>query len=252
MVLKNDIKKELAELNKELNSQLDFSTGSDDFTVFEKQVKADSLNFETLTLLKDIRDEMSLLRKNVFSDAESLITRKIKHDQELFFNKIKENFLTLSNQVVSSKDHNFQALRAENLNLQNELKKLRTNQELLGEKLNSITKVLLEKNIYDSNSLHEILDSVKGVKQKIDSNETLLFSTQQTPQVIIQNEKNYSLENNESSSDSFNTLDSNQVVPSLNQNELGYQDFKEKSSQKVPSLVEDRLARIDAALEDLK
>lgn len=223
MVIKNNVKKELNKLNDELDSHLDVSSVGDDFSVFEKKLKDDSLNFDTLTLLKDIRDEMSLLRKNVFSDAESLISRKIKKDQELFFTKIQENFLKLSNHVVSSKDHNFQSLRAENVGLQNELKKLRSNQEILNDKLNTLTQLILEKNIHHDGELHLISDSIQELKQKVE----ILPKSIPSDQLISSEVVNIDLE----------IPDSEEVIVSKSSNSL---------------LVEDRLARIDATLENLK
>lgn len=234
MVRKNNatsVKKELEKLNKEIDKHMPLSNLNSSLELFEQNESQSSaqLNFDTLSLLQDIRDEMSLLRKNIFTDAESLISRKVQKDQEDFFNKVQESLFKLSSKMLQSKDHNYYSLRNENVELLKIVKKIQDDQEILHQKLDSISKLVIDKTMDQDKELRGVQDNLLSIANKVESNNFIVQEEIRKSQELAQlSHSNQSL--------GYEASESSTVV-----------DIESKATPHIES----RIARIDRILGDL-
>lgn len=117
MVEKKEIKIELKKLNNELSKLIanDNIKISQDF-LYSQEFNSDKLTFnelELLTLIQDIRDEISILRRNLFTDIELYIHKKINSEQEKFFEKIENSFSRVLKESMISRTQHIQEIKYE-------------------------------------------------------------------------------------------------------------------------------------------
>lgn len=117
MVEKKEIKIQLKNLNKELSKLMeDKDINISQNFLYSQEFNSDKLTFnelELLTLIQDIRDEMSLLRRNLFTDIEAYIHKKINNEQEKFFEKVEQSFSKVLKESMLSRTQHIQEIKYE-------------------------------------------------------------------------------------------------------------------------------------------
>ncbi|MFT4244178.1 MAG: hypothetical protein ACMXYB_01840 [Candidatus Woesearchaeota archaeon] len=117
MVEKKEIKNELKKLNKELSEIIyNENLNIPEKILYNQEFDSDRLTFnelELLTLIQDVRDEISILRRNLFSDIESYTHKKINSQQEKFFEKIESSFSKILKESMISRTQHVKEIKNE-------------------------------------------------------------------------------------------------------------------------------------------
>ena len=237
MVDNKKIIKELSSLNEELNEILKKENIKIPQSYLYKNEQNHPINsneFELLSMIKDVRDEINILRRNLFSDIESFVNKKINNDQDKFFQKIEESVSKLLKESIISRNQHISELKHEFSNTNIKINKLTEEIDNL-KSLNSTTK-----SIYQEIQTYQF-ELENNLKSKIDNLENSLTSR------FV--EISYSMKSN-GSNNSPQVLElKNQYLPTNNVQNNNREVVK---TSELSSKIESRISRIDAALRKLE
>ena len=239
MVDKKNFKKELSSLNNELNEILtkeNFKIPQDYLYKDNEQHSSSNFKeFEILSMIKDVREEINLLRRNMFNDLESFVNKKINSQQEKFFEKIEQSVSKLLRESMISRSQHISELKSEFSNFHMKINKIEE----------------------EIDNLKNLSVNTKSISQEI-----------QTYQFELENSFNNKLSDLEHSlisrfieishslSSKTNNLENNNTKklpsPPNKNNFLENKNQGETQTYKLSSKVENRISRIDAALRKLE
>lgn len=237
MVSTNNIKKELSEYNKELEKYVSrVSLDSAEDLSFEKLSDNQSTNLEVLTFIQDIRDEMSLLRKHLYSDVQSLVTKTLRAEQEKHLTQMRNDFNSMIKEMADSKNYILNKIRDETAHIHHDLKNTNIDVTTINNKIDTLVQA-----VYDANQNQvSIQDEVSSRLKEIET------------ELLV----------NQHAIDGFNNSLKKDFAQSHNNMSLTHNTNKEQKSQsnhffeknnsfKDDQFIEHRIARIDAALHKL-
>lgn len=146
MAKNNNLTSELSKLNKDLDKHLtDISVDVTQFDKFNTGLNdSQAVNFEVLTFLQDVRDEMSLLRKHLFNDVQSLVTKTLRAEQDQMLAQMQKQFNSVLKDIVDSKNHHMMQLRNEQAHLELEVSSMKTTLEHLNSKIDKLVQHVYE------------------------------------------------------------------------------------------------------------
>lgn len=242
MTSSNSIKKELLNYNKELEKYLTkvpFDM-SQDFS-FDKLSDTQATNLEVLSFIQDIRDEMSLLRKHLYSDVQSLVTKTLRAEQEKHLTQMRHDFNSMIKEMADSKNYLLSKIRDETAQVHHDLKDVDIDVGTINSKIDTLVQAVYDANQNQISLQNQVSTRLKEIETELlvnqhaieGFNNSLKKDYVHSPGDFPMNQHNQQL-----------NVASKQIksISSKVGNE------SENCEQK---LVEHRIARIDAALHKL-
>ena len=238
MVTTNNIKKELSNYNKELEKYISkVSYNSVEDLSFEKLSDNQSTNLEVLTFIQDIRDEMSLLRKHLYSDVQSLVTKTLKADQDKQLSEMKKNFNSMIKEMAESKNYLLNKIRDEIANMHHDLKNTNMDVVTINSKIDTLVQA-----VYDANQNQiSIQDDVSNRLKEIETE-------------LLVNQHVINGFNNSLKKEYMHFDNDSKTIPKVlgNESSKSHSTVYDLNKKIEEDFIEHRIARIDAALDKLK
>ncbi|MCH8519555.1 MAG: hypothetical protein LAT82_02265 [Nanoarchaeota archaeon] len=235
--IKDEIKKlniELESVIKNSNLKLPQLSNIKQFNT-PNSLEINSDAFQLLNLIQDVRDEISLLRRNLFSDIESFVNKKINVEQEKFFERIESSFSKVLKESILSRTQHIQEMKNEFSIFHMKMNKINEEIDNLNAS-NDHIKTLLH------NEQSNILTNLEEIDNKFFNTQNLIQENFKFQIQLIKEIKNNPNVSEEIFENKIN-YDSKKPI-NFNKNSI--------QTSKLPSKVENRISRIDAALKRLE